>query len=400
MNISLALMSTTHHQMKVYGMNFVLYEMFVFIRVSLNKFKIFIGKSISIGFSHVLYDCLCLGLFVFNRPWEIGLITGKFVNSYVFFLNKNNIYGYYYNFIQGDFMGMIEINQLTKDYGDHKGIFDLSISIHEGEVYGFLGPNGAGKSTTMRHVMGFSKPDSGNISVNNFDSWKEKEKIKENIGYLAGEIALPNDMTGLQYLKLISKMRKMKSFDYADELLKYFKIDPDVKIKSMSKGMKQKIAIVATFMHNPEIILLDEPTSGLDPLMQERFIELVVKEKDKGKTIFMSSHIFDEVSKVCDRVGIVKEGHLIKEVDMDSLRNNEEKTYIVKFKNNVGADKIMNTYPNSTVNDKQEISITIDDNEINRLINDLSTCDLVFLKEREQSLEEYFMKFYAGDIDD
>lgn len=297
-------------------------------------------------------------------------------------------------------MGMIEINQLTKDYGDHKGIFDLSISIHEGEVYGFLGPNGAGKSTTMRHVMGFSKPDSGNISVNNLDSWKEKEKVKENIGYLAGEIALPNDMTGLQYLKLISKMRKMKSFEYADELLKYFKIDPDVKIKSMSKGMKQKIAIVATFMHNPEIILLDEPTSGLDPLMQERFIELVVKEKDKGKTIFMSSHIFDEVSKACDRVGIVKEGHLIKEVDMDSLRNNEEKTYIVKFKNNVDADKIMNTYPNSAVNDKQEVSITIDDNEINKLINDLSACDLVFLKEREESLEEYFMKFYAGDIDD
>lgn len=297
-------------------------------------------------------------------------------------------------------MGMIEINQLTKDYGDHKGIFDLSISIHEGEVYGFLGPNGAGKSTTMRHVMGFSKPDSGNISVNNLDSWKEKEKVKENIGYLAGEIALPNDMTGLQYLKLISKMRKMKSFDYADELLKYFKIDPDVKIKSMSKGMKQKIAIVATFMHNPEIILLDEPTSGLDPLMQERFIELVVKEKDKGKTIFMSSHIFDEVSKVCDRVGIVKEGHLIKEVDMDSLRNNEQKTYIVKFKNKVDADKIRNTYPNSVVNDKQEISITIDDNEINKLINDLSTCDLAFLKEREESLEEYFMKFYAGDIDD
>lgn len=297
-------------------------------------------------------------------------------------------------------MGMIEINQLTKDYGDHKGIFYLSISIHKGEVYGFLGPNGAGKSTTMRHVMGFSKPDSGNISVNNFDSWKEKEKIKENIGYLAGEISLPNDMTGIQYLKLISKMRKMKSFDYAEELIRYFDINPNSNIKKMSKGMKQKIAIVATFMHDPDILLLDEPTSGLDPLMQERFIELVKKEKEKGKTVFMSSHIFEEVSKACDRVGIVKNGNLIKEMSMDSLRNNNEKTYILKFKNESDMDKMAELYPDYTLNEKHELLITINDENINDFIKELSCCDLEYLKEREESLEEYFMKFYEGDVND
>lgn len=295
---------------------------------------------------------------------------------------------------------MIEVNHLTKDYGEHKGIFDLSLSIRKGEVYGFIGPNGAGKSTTMRHMMGFSRADNGNVTIKNLDSWQDKEKIKEFTGYLAGEIALPNDMTGLQYLKLISKMRKMQSFDYAEELLKYFKINPNAGIKKMSKGMKQKIAIVATFMHDPDIILLDEPTSGLDPLMQERFIDLVEKEKQNGKTIFLSSHIFDEVSKVCDRVGIVKEGNLIKELDMDSLRNNEEKTYIVKFKDDEDLSKMAKLYDDSSIVNEKELLIKVTDSDINEFISDLSNCDLIYLKEKEESLEEYFMKFYEGDVID
>ena len=295
---------------------------------------------------------------------------------------------------------VIEVNHLTKDYGEHKGIFDLSLSIKKGEVYGFIGPNGAGKSTTMRHMMGFSRADNGNVTIKNLDSWQDKEKIKEFTGYLAGEIALPNDMTGLQYLKLISKMRKMQSFDYAEELLKYFKINPNAGIKKMSKGMKQKIAIVATFMHDPDIILLDEPTSGLDPLMQERFIDLVEKEKQNGKTIFLSSHIFDEVSKVCDRVGIVKEGNLIKELDMDSLRNNEEKTYIVKFKDDEDLSKMANLYDDSSIVNEKELLIKVTDSDINEFISDLYNCDLIYLKEKEESLEEYFMKFYEGDVID
>lgn len=294
---------------------------------------------------------------------------------------------------------MIEINNLTKDYGEHRGIFDLSLNIEEGEVYGFIGPNGAGKSTTMRHLMGFGKADGGRITINSLDSWKDKEKVKEFTGYLAGEIALPNDMTGLQYLKLISKMRGMKSFDYAEELISYFEANSNARIKKMSKGQKQKIAIVATFMHDPRVILLDEPTSGLDPLMQERFIELVAREKQNGKTIFMSSHIFDEVSKVCDRVGIVKEGSLIKELDMDELRDNEEKTYIVKFKNDDDLSRINSLYPDSNIDDG-ELAVRIKDAEINDFISDLSSCNLEYLKEKEQSLEEYFMKFYEGDIDD
>lgn len=300
-----------------------------------------------------------------------------------------------------DYMNMININNFTKDYGNHKGVFNLSISIKKGEVYGFLGPNGAGKSTTMRHIMGFSKPDNGIITINNLDSWLNQKNVKEKVGYLAGEIALPDDMKGLDYLKLISKMRKMNSLDYMYELLDYFEIDPNYSIKKMSKGMKQKIAIVATFMHNPDIILLDEPTSGLDPLMQEKFIELVNKEKEKGKTIFMSSHIFEEIYKVCDRVGIIKEGNLIKEISIETLKYTEDKTFKVEFKNSKDLNRMKKLYPKATfINEEKQMQIDINDKYINKFIKDLSTCDLLFLKEKKHSLEEYFMKFYGGEDND
>lgn len=181
------------------------------------------------------------------------------------------------------------------------------------------------------------------------DCWKEQKKIQRHVGYLPGELSFPDDMTGLAYLKLIAKMRKQKDFSYAEKLLEFFEINPDTGMKRMSKGMKQKIGIVSAFMHDPDILLLDEPTSGLDPLMQNRFIELVEQEKRKGKTIILSSHIFEEVEKTCDRIGMIRKGKLIQEV-------------------------------------------TIDD-----LIAVLSKCRINFLKEEKHTLEEYFMQFYEGD---
>lgn len=297
-------------------------------------------------------------------------------------------------------MSVINIKHLTKDYGNNKGVFDVSISVEKGEVYGYLGQNGAGKSTTLRHLMGFSKADSGELTINGLDTWKNQEKIKQTLGYLPGEISLPNNMMGKEYLLLIAKMRKMKSYEAIDELLEYFEINADCKIKNMSKGMKQKIAIVSTFMHNPDVILLDEPTSGLDPLMQEKFIQLVEKEKQKGKTIIMSSHIFEEVGKVCDRIGILKNGKLVNEVKMSELKYNSLKTYKVEFKTKNDYEEIKKIY-NSKYNifrdNQNQIIVTIDDKDINSFINNLSKCDVVFLKEQKHSLEEYFMKYYGGE---
>ena len=294
-------------------------------------------------------------------------------------------------------MSIISINNLTKDYGNGKGIFDVSINIKKGEVYGYLGPNGAGKSTTMRHLMGFIKAEKGSVTIDNLDCWKEQKKIQANLGYLPGEIAFPDDMKGLEYLHLIAKMRKMKDFSYAEKLLNLFEINPNSQIKRMSKGMKQKIAIVAAFMHNPDIILLDEPTSGLDPLMQNIFIELIKEEKSKGKTIILSSHIFEEVQKVCDRVGIIKNGKLIKEISIDELKYSQFKTYEIEFKTPEDLDKMKIKYPNATYKiEENQMVISINDEEINKLISDLSLCKVRFLKEQKHTLEEYFMKFYGG----
>lgn len=295
-------------------------------------------------------------------------------------------------------MQIITIKNFTKDYGNEKGVFDVSIGIEKGEVYGYLGPNGAGKSTTLRHLMGFSKPDSGTLSINNLDCWNDKTAIKKDIGYLPGEIALPEDMTGIAYLKLIDKLRKTNDLSYAEDLIEYFEIDTHMQIKKMSKGMKQKIAIIMALMHNPEILLLDEPTSGLDPLMQEKFIRLIKREKQNGKTIILSSHIFEEISKVCDRVGIIKRGKLIKEVVMKDFKQSENKTYKIEFKNENDFNKIRRAYPDADFKTKEmQIIISITDREINDLISNLSSCEVAFLKEEKHTLEEYFMKFYGDE---
>ena len=302
------------------------------------------------------------------------------------------------HFNGSDLMHVIAIENFTKDYGNNKGVFDVSLHIEKGEVYGYLGPNGAGKSTTLRHLMGFSKPDLGTLLINDLDCWNDKTIIKRDVGYLPGEIALPDDMTGIEYLKLIDKLRKTNDLSYANELIEYFEIDSSVKIKKMSKGMKQKIAIIMAFMHDPDILLLDEPTSGLDPLMQEKFIKLINNEKQKGKTIILSSHIFEEISKLCDRVGIIKKGKLIKEVVMADLKHSENKTYKIEFKNENDFNKIKEIYPDAEVNlTNKQLIISITDNEINNLISDLSACDIRFLKEEKHTLEEYFMKFYEDD---
>lgn len=298
-------------------------------------------------------------------------------------------------------LNMIHISHLTKAYSQKKGVFDITLEVKAGEVYGYLGPNGAGKSTTMRHLMGFSKPQSGTAEILGMNCWSEQPNIQKHVGYLPGEIAFPDDMTGLAYLKLIAGMRHMPDFTYAKELLERFEIDPNTGIKRMSKGMKQKIGITAAFMHDPDILLLDEPTSSLDPLMQNRFIELIEQKKKQGKTILLSSHIFEEVEKTCDRVGMIRSGKLVKEVTIDELRHSQRKTYKIEFADASDARKVQQTFPDAIYRAEQnQLIVTIHDASINSLITLLSTCDLHFLKEEKHTLEEYFMQYYGGDEDD
>lgn len=296
-------------------------------------------------------------------------------------------------------MNVIEIKGLTKDYGNKKGIFDINLSVKKGEVFGFLGPNGAGKTTTIRHLMGFIYSNKGECLINGMDCKKESSKIQEKLGYLPGEIAFMDDMTGMEFMRFIADMKGVKDFSRAEELIKIFELDPRGKMKKMSKGMKQKIGIVCAFMGNPDILILDEPTSGLDPLMQNKFVDLILEEKSKGKTIFMSSHLFDEVEKTCDRTAIIKDGHVVAVEDMKTLSNSKHKSYVITLSTNEEAN--MFSKENLKIEGITGNIVTVSvKGDIKKLINILAQYSVINLDVKTQSLEELFMHFYGGEKND
>ena len=186
-------------------------------------------------------------------------------------------------------MNVIEIKGLTKDYGDGRGIFDINLKIEQGEMLGFVGTNGSGKTTTIRSILGFIKPTDGTAYVNGLSSWEHSSEIVKNIGYVPGEIAFPDLKTGIDFLKSQAEFLGLKDMSYANQLIERLQLDPRANLKRMSKGMKQKTALVAALMADLPIIILDEPTTGLDPLMRVAFLDILKEEHAKGKTIFISS---------------------------------------------------------------------------------------------------------------
>ena len=219
-------------------------------------------------------------------------------------------------------INMIKIENLTKKYETSIANLDITLDIKKGEVFGILGPNGAGKTTLIRQIMGFIKPDSGSVLVNDLNPFTDSKKIMENIGYVSGEISLYDNLKGNDYLDIIFKFRKIDK-DFYEKLIMHFDIDINKKIKKMSKGMKQKIALIAAVMPQPEILILDEPTSGLDPVMKLQFNKLILKLKNSGTTVIICSHIMEEISELCTRIGFLKQGKLIEIMDINE--NNKSK---------------------------------------------------------------------------
>ena len=233
-------------------------------------------------------------------------------------------------------MQTIEVENLTKDYGFGRGVFDVSISVKPNEVFGFLGPNGAGKSTTIRHLMGFSKPDGGHTRLFGEETFDKYYDVLGRVGYIPGEVALPQGLTGRDFIDMETELRKRSGAKSVllDEMLKKFELDDTVlrcETKRMSLGVKRKLAVVTAFMHDPEVLILDEPTSGLDPVMQERFVEYVHELKARGKTILLSSHIFSEIDSTCDRIAIIKDGRIVNQFVANELKHASRKFYDVKF---------------------------------------------------------------------
>lgn len=289
-------------------------------------------------------------------------------------------------------METIEIKDLTKDYGSGRGVFDINLTIKKGEMVGFVGTNGSGKTTTIRSLMGFIKPTNGHVYVNGLESWENASEISKHIGYVPGEIAFPDLPTGTAFLKSQAEYFNLKDMSYANELVSRLQLDPRANLKRMSKGMKQKTALVAALMNNADILILDEPTTGLDPLMRDSFLEIIKEEHKMGKTIFMSSHMFNEMEDTCDRVALISDGHIIDIADMNAIRNRPCKDFKIEFNSAKDYEKFKKMDYTIVRDQKQysQVTVNIKNEEINKLFSDLKAFDVKFISEVRYTLEKYF----------
>lgn len=293
-------------------------------------------------------------------------------------------------------MPLIEIKNMTKDYGEGRGIFDVNLSVQKGEVYGFVGINGAGKTTTIRQMMGFLKPRSGSATIDGLDCWRDSAEIKRKVGYIPGEIAFPDAPTGSAFLKRQADLLGLKDMSYAEYIIKKLQLDPTANLKRMSKGMKQKTAIVAAFMNDPEILILDEPTTGLDPLMRAGFVDFLNEEKKKGKTIFMSSHMFEEIEDTCDKVALIKDGKIIAVKSTLEIKHNQNKTYKIDFNSPEDYERFTTEYLDFAEKRKtqNQVIVNVNDNNINIFTKLLKGYNVKFITEIKYSLEKYFKTLY------
>ena len=287
-------------------------------------------------------------------------------------------------------MNVIETKNLTKYYGKIKGVEDLGFTVKKGEIFGFLGPNGAGKTTTIRTLLGYLQPTSGSATIFGKDIEDEIVEIKREVAYIPGDLNIYGHQTGREFLNYFAALRN-REMVLLDELLEIFDVPLNRKLKGYSKGMKQKIGIIQAFMDDPEMVIMDEPTSGLDPLLQQKFYDFLLKQKKKNKTMFLSSHILSEVDRVCDRVGIIKEGKLIALEDVESLKKKRGKVIRLKIKENPESFKgpqgmkIKNGWIEFIVADGIDPWI--------KLLSNYTVLDLVI---SDFSLEDIFIHFYEG----
>ncbi len=293
---------------------------------------------------------------------------------------------------------MIDVKGITLKYSSGKGIFDLDFSVKQGEVMGFLGPNGAGKTTAIRCLLGFTAPDSGVCTINGLDCMKKAPEIQKTLGYIPGEIAFLDGMNCTEFLTFMCEMRGTKDLSLQKRLIEMFELDTKGKIKKFSKGMKQKVGIITAFMHNPDVLILDEPTSGLDPLMQNRFVELILEEKKKGKTILMSSHMFEEIERTSDNTIIIKDGRIVTKADVSMLKNSQRKGYLVKLDNMNDIQTLENCgYEIGRVT-QDTAEIFVKGESIDSFIKELAKLKILGLDVKNQTLEDIFLNFYGQEV--
>lgn len=290
----------------------------------------------------------------------------------------------------------IELNGLTKTYGKARGVQNVTLSVPEGCVFGFLGPNGAGKTTTISMLINLTAPTSGTIRLFGKDAIKHGLKNRKRIGYLAGDMALDKGLTGWQQLSYIGNLRGHFDAPYVRELAKRLDSNLDRKIKTLSRGNRQKIGLIAALMHKPELLILDEPTSGLDPLVQAEFNKIILEHKAAGKTTFISSHVLSEVQELCDQIAIIREGNIVANASMEELSKTSAKhvTITTPTKPIPYVTGLRGVESPKAQGNTLRFTYTGD---INALIKHFSLKPLTNLTIEEASLEDIFMKYYEGD---
>ncbi|WP_195573883.1 ABC transporter ATP-binding protein [Paenibacillus sp. 1001270B_150601_E10] len=293
-------------------------------------------------------------------------------------------------------MSIIELQQLTKTYGNARGITNLTFSVEEGEIFGFIGPNGAGKSTTIRTLLGLIYPTSGSAKIFGKDIIQHGQEIKKEIGYLPSEVFYYDNMKVKDLLKYSASFYKKDCSKRMNELAARLELDVNKKIDDLSLGNKKKVGIVQGLLHEPKLIILDEPTSGLDPLMQQRFFELLQEENQKGATILFSSHILSEVQRLCDRVAIIKDGELVSLEKMSTLKENNYKRFKLEMAEPVTESSFaVDGVTELRIKDK-EVSFMYKGN-INAMLRHIASMEIANLWIEEPDLEEIFMHYYEKE---
>ena len=294
---------------------------------------------------------------------------------------------------------MIEVQGVSKSYGRDRGISDISFEVREGEVFGFLGPNGAGKTTTIRTLMALLRADAGTARINGLDCWERSLEIKRFVGYVPGEPSLDPNLTGGQILEYFAHLRGGVDQAYLGQLIARLDLDTSRKFRQYSSGNKRKVVLIQAFMHRPRLLILDEPTSGLDPLNQQVFDAMVLEARDEGRTVFLSSHVLSEVEKTCGRVGIIRDGRLVRVGEVSELKDIKRYQITITFATPV-PDTAFSTLPGvggvEVLDGGRAVRLAMQ-GAADAVVKAASLYPVVSLTSYEPSLEDVFLRFYEND---
>lgn len=290
-------------------------------------------------------------------------------------------------------MKAIEIKNLKKHFGTVKAVDDISFSVEQGQIFGFIGPNGAGKTTTIRMMINFIRPDSGEISILGKDAQRDEACLKKEIGFLSGEVHLYSNWTGKQHIEFTKKLNG--KHDISEALIKRLNLDVSKKAKQLSSGNKQKLGLVLAFMSKPQLLVLDESTNGLDPLLQKEIYQIIKESVADGATVFMSSHNLPEVERVCDHVGIIREGKMIARESIQSLKKKKVYTIRAEFSKKVSPKEILGKNDELVQEIENGLVFNVKE-DINPILNKLSTHDVKDLEVTQASLEDIFLTYYQN----